>query len=91
MWMIGGAAKSPLWPQIVANASGVPVLLSQYSHGPALGAAILAGVGLGIFDTVEEAQARFCVSAQRLEPDVSQKPAYDRQLTAYKRLSRELS
>jgi xylulokinase len=91
MWMIGGATQSPLWPQIVADVSGVPVLLSQYTHGPALGAAILAGVGLGTFDSVEAAQARFRVSAWRLEPDDAHAPVYDRQFAAYQRLARVLT
>jgi xylulokinase len=91
VWMIGGAAQSPLWPQIVADASRVPILLSQYSHGPALGAAILAGLGLGLFDSVESAQDRFQVSARRLEPQERQAQAYDRQFATYRWLARELA
>jgi xylulokinase len=91
MWMIGGAAKSSHWPQIVADVTGLPVLLSQYTHGPALGAAILAGVGLGIFDSVEAAQAHFQVSAWRIEPGDAHAQVYDRQYAAYRRLARELA
>jgi sugar (pentulose or hexulose) kinase len=87
MWMVGGAAQSPIWPQIVADVSGLPVLLSQYSHGPALGAAILAGAGLGIFDSVAAAQAHFQVSARRIEPEGAHAPVYDRQFAAYQRLA----
>jgi xylulokinase len=90
MWMIGGAAQSPLWPQIVADVSGVPVLLSQYRHGPALGAAMLAGLGLGIFGSVEAAQAHFPVAAKRLEPEESHAAIYGRQFTAYRRLAEAL-
>lgn len=91
MWMIGGAAQSPLWPQIVADVNRVPVLLSQYSHGPALGAAILAGLGLGLFDSVEAARDSFQVSARRVEPQEGQAQVYDRQFVAYRRLVRELA
>ena len=90
MWMIGGAAKSPLWPQIVADVSRVPVLLSQYSHGPALGAAILGAVGMGLLDSVEVARDRFEVSARRVDPQEGQAQVYDRQFAAHRRLAREL-
>jgi len=91
MWMIGGASSSPHWPQIVADVTGVPMLLSHYSHGPALGATILAGVGLGIFDSVEAAQARFRVSGRRIEPEGTPAQVYDRQFAAYQRLARVLA
>jgi sugar (pentulose or hexulose) kinase len=71
----------------VANAGGVPVLLSPYSHGPALGAAILATAGLGIYPSVEAARARFRAPARRLAPDGTHAPAYDRQYAAYRRLA----
>ncbi len=47
LWMVGGATRSRIWPQILADISGIPISLTQYSHGPALGAAILAAQGLG--------------------------------------------
>jgi sugar (pentulose or hexulose) kinase len=87
VWMVGGAAHSPLWPHIVADAGGLPVLLSPYSHGPALGAAILATAGLGIYPSVEAARARFRAPARRLAPDGTHAPAYDRQYAAYRRLA----
>jgi xylulokinase len=90
MWMIGGAAQNPIWPQIVADITGVSVHLSPYSHGPALGAAMLAGIGLGIFDSAEEAQARFRVSAHNIESRHTHLSVYDQQSAAYRRLARVL-
>lgn len=91
MWMIGGATESPLWPQIVADVTGVPLSLTQYAHGPALGAAILAGMGLGIFDSLEAGLAAFRVSARTIEPGATHAPAYDRQFAIYQRLARSLA
>ena len=48
LWMVGGAARSTIWPQILADANQISILLTQYRHGPALGAAILAGSALGL-------------------------------------------
>jgi xylulokinase len=91
MWMIGGATRSPLWPQIVADVTGIPLSLTQYAHGPALGAAILAGMGLGLYDSVEAGRARFPVTARTIEPGEAHKPIYDDQYAAYRRLARELA
>ena len=42
----GGAAKSPLWCQIVADVTGKPVKVPVVKEATALGAAILAGYGV---------------------------------------------
>jgi xylulokinase len=91
MWMIGGATRSPDWPRIVSDVTGLPILLSQYSHGPALGATLLAGVGLGILSSVEAAQARFQVTSRRIEPADTHVPIYERQYADYRRLAQALA
>ena len=45
----GGAAKGRLWPQIVADVLGVPVRVPVVKESTALGAAIYAGVGAGLY------------------------------------------
>jgi xylulokinase len=51
----GGGARAPLWVQIVADVLGRPVARLAADEGPALGAALLAGVGAGLFADVESA------------------------------------
>jgi len=53
----GGGAKSSLWRQLQADVYGVPVSLTNTEEGPALGAALLAGVGAGVWPSVEHACA----------------------------------
>ena len=86
MWMIGGAAQSPLWPAIVADVTGVPLSLPQYEHWPAVGAAILAGVGIGAFESLAAAQARFQRPARQIEPDPETMPIYDECFAIYQQL-----
>lgn len=77
MFMVGGAARSSHWPQIVADVTGVPLAMSRYSHWPALGAAILAGCGVGFFDTANLIR----INADRLslsQPVVRIRPDSDR-------------
>lgn len=53
-----GASKSPLWCQILADILGLPVHVPKVKESTALGAAILAGIGVGIFDNIESAVSK---------------------------------
>jgi len=55
MLACGGGGKSPLWRQMLADMFDLPVMTTQNTEGPALGAAILAGVGAGLYKSVPEA------------------------------------
>jgi sugar (pentulose or hexulose) kinase len=87
MWMIGGATASPLWPAIVADVTGLPLWLPQGKQWPAVGAAILAGVGVGAFESVATAQARFQRPAREIEPDPARAEIYEACFAAYQRLA----
>ncbi|MEI7745017.1 MAG: autoinducer-2 kinase, partial [Chloroflexota bacterium] len=65
----GGSAKGTLWPRVLADVLGVPVQIPVVKESTALGAAIYAGVGAGLFgDAVS--QARRVVRIERtVEPD----------------------
>jgi xylulokinase len=51
----GGGTKSPLWRQILADVLQAEIAIVTTEEGAAYGAALLAGVGAGWFDSVEEA------------------------------------
>lgn len=51
----GGGAKSLIWRQIISNVLGVELVTVNTTEGAAYGAALLAGVGAGIFDDVTTA------------------------------------
>jgi len=77
MMACGGGAASPFWRQMLADVYGCPVQTVASREGPALGAAILAGVGAGIWKSVGEG----CEAIIRLnpaqEPDVAAGAAYE--------------
>lgn len=50
---INGGARSPLWRQILADVTGVPLVYIQKSEGAPLGAAILAAMGAGLVSSAE--------------------------------------
>lgn len=51
----GGGAKSTLWKQILADVFESRIVIVNTTEGAAYGAALLAGVGCGLFSSVEEA------------------------------------
>ena len=51
--MIGGGARSSLWPQIVSDVLAMPVELPEQRDAECAGVAILAGVGSGVIDSIE--------------------------------------
>jgi sugar (pentulose or hexulose) kinase len=65
--MIGGAAKSRAWAQIVADATGKPVVLPRVSEAAAYGAALLAAKAAGAIRTPEQATDRLPIAAA-IEP-----------------------
>ncbi len=51
----GGGATSPLWAQIKADVTGIRLATLQETEAACLGTALLAGVGCGVYASVEEA------------------------------------
>jgi xylulokinase len=54
----GGGARSSLWRQIQADVFGTELVLVNVTEGAAYGAALLAGVGVDVFASVDEAVAQ---------------------------------
>lgn len=87
LWLVGGATRSPVWPQILADASGVPFSVTDYAHWPALGAAILAGAGAGVFESAETGQARLRQPAREVLPNPAAQAIYQERFAAYKQVA----
>jgi xylulokinase len=69
--MVGGAARSPVWPQIVADVTCLPVALPAISQSASWGAAILAGVAAGIYPDPEAGLAGLSQAERRIEPSAA--------------------
>ena len=72
----GGASKGMLWPRILSDVLGVRVKIPVVRESTALGAAICAGVGVGIFSSVRKAGGQLVRWERILEPDVEAHQAY---------------
>lgn len=72
-----GASKSPLWCQILSDVLGLPVKVPRVKEATALGAAILAGVGVGIYENVALAAASIVKWDEEYRPNPENHQLYD--------------
>ncbi len=72
----GGGARSPVWRQILADVLGVELVTVQTTESAAYGAALLAGVGAGMWTSVEEACDATVQSAEVVRPSAEMLPVY---------------
>ena len=84
--LLGGGSKIPLWCQIRANVLGVTVETVDCVEACAQGAAMIAGVGIGVYSSYEEAARKTCRVGNRYEPNIKNKEVYDRNYRVYKAL-----
>ncbi|MCL2124751.1 MAG: xylulokinase [Oscillospiraceae bacterium] len=90
MTATGGGARSALWRKMLADLYGCPVTGLSSDEGGALGAALLAGVGAGVYASVEQA-ADICVAkTAAMENDDSMHRQYMPYYDLYKRLYKVL-
>ena len=82
----GGGARSPLWRQIVADVLGLPISLEPEDRGPAFGAALLAGVAVGVYDSVETACAVTASQTQEAAPRADAQGVYQATYRLYQEL-----
>ncbi|MDA1190979.1 MAG: xylulokinase [Candidatus Poribacteria bacterium] len=82
----GGGAKSNFWRQMQADIYNAPVVTITQAEGPAFGAAILAGVGTGVFESCEAAAEALITPDSRVEPDAKRAAIYDRYYRVYRDL-----
>jgi len=88
--LMGGGAKSACWRQIIADVTGLTIERTEASDA-SFGAALLAGVGVGVFATPEEAVAA-CVRLQDVtQPDAAAQEFYEALFPIYKDAQAALS
>lgn len=87
---MGGASNSVLWTQIKADVTGKTIRVPSSDTATTLGAAILAGVGCGIYGSYGEAVNRTIRMTRVQEPNPENKAVYDRAMERYLRLYEDL-
>jgi xylulokinase len=82
----GGQARSELWSRIKADVTGRPVLVPQITDAPMLGAAIIAGVGVGTFNDYSEGAEQMMRTRIVLEPNPEHHSKYQELFGLYRDL-----
>jgi xylulokinase len=82
----GGGARSPLWRQIQADVFGRLVEIVQADEGAAYGAALLAGVGAGVWKSIDDACRRTVRISALVEPNPQSTAIMQRQYHSYRRI-----
>ena len=90
MLACGGGGKSKLWRQMLADVFHRDVKTLRSSEGPALGVAILAGVGVGLYPSVEEACRQMIEVKTTVSPNEADAAQMDKVYTVYQQLYKSL-
>jgi len=83
---IGGGAKSRIWQQILADILGEEINLLNVEEGPAFGAALIAGVGVGVYDSFAEAVNGIIKVKKTIVPRIQNTEKYNHYYQLYKKL-----
>ncbi len=86
----GGGGKSKLWRQMQADVFGTNITTINSSEGPALGAALLAGVGAGMYKNVTEACEAAIEVKSIQQPDIAAHEKYMKNYKIFKSLYHSL-
>lgn len=86
----GGGAISDIWCQIRADVLNRPIRRLKMLDAGVLGAALMAGTGIGIFGSLHEAAKKFVLTDRVFEPNLTLTGRYDEGYAKYKSLYRQL-
>ena len=83
----GGASRSCVWPQMFADVLAIPIQVAEFKETGALGAAICAGVGVGIWANLAEGVAQAVkLNPVILQPDAARVAFHEPRYRLFKKL-----
>jgi D-xylulose kinase len=82
----GGASRNSTWNQIQADVCNIPVIKGKIEEATALGAAILAGVGVGVYKNIQKAAEEMVHVEEQKEPQSKTVAIYDKYFAIYNQL-----
>jgi xylulokinase len=88
--LFGGGARSRIWKQIVADIFSTKIVTLNVEEGPSYGGALLAGVGVGIYGSVQEATDKVIKEVEEVLPIAENIEKYDRIHEIYRSLYNDL-
>jgi len=88
--LFGGGARSKLWRQIISDIFNTRIVTLNIEEGPSYGAAILAGVGAGIYPSVREAVKNIITEVSETDPIHGNTEEYKKHYRVYRALYQNL-
>jgi xylulokinase len=88
---VGGATRNEFWMQNKADVTGRPIEVPDIEEATPLGAAILAGIGLGIYRDEQDAFQRVGRPGRVFQPDARASRLYAERFPVYRQLYRALA
>ena len=88
---LGGGSKSEVWSQIKSDITGKRLLTTKSKEAACLGAAILAGKAVGIFDSIDGAVDRMIGIKAEFEPVPGNREVYENGYKTYCKLFKDLT
>jgi xylulokinase len=82
--IVGGGARDDLWASIKADVLGRPVRRVLSDEATAVGAAMVAGVGAGVFASFAAASVAVHLDASTIDPDPAAQQQYDEAYGRYR-------
>ena len=82
----GGASRNSTWNQIEADICNMPVIKGKVEEATALGAAILAGIGAGVYKNIEEAAKEMVLIEEKRNPIEKNTKKYSQYYKVYSKL-----
>jgi xylulokinase len=89
--VVGGAVRNPFWMQNKADMAGRPIEASEVQDASPLGAAMLAGIGVGLYRDDGDAFAHVRKPGKVYEPDIARTAQYAERFQTYKTVYPALS
>jgi xylulokinase len=83
---VGGAVRNEFWMQNKADVVGRPIEVPAVEEATPLGAAMLAGIGVGLYQNEEEAFQRVSRPGKTYEPDLELSARYAEWFEIYRQL-----
>ena len=90
LFLAGGATKSEVWTNMIAEIAGREIHVSEIADLACAGAAMMAGVGCGLFESTEAAAKAIAPGGRVVTPDPERAEQYRRVFDEYQRGARAL-
>jgi xylulokinase len=89
--LLGGGIRSPFWRKLICDIIGIPMLIHPFpTHAIALGAAMAAGVSVGIWNNLNDAVGSVNFKAEEMFPDAEKSRDYGKFFTLYRNMYKHL-